>query len=383
MICLTAAGLVPFCFSPELLLKFNNASGHVFMFLKVAFSVCRDFFSRGVPRLKDYKSLTKSDFYFICQVNDCSLVYHISIIGGKLTCHEKLLEPHLSLDTTTSAECGVDVPPSWHFVHQGSKVYVIPSSPLHNHYEVDVRSKLYNLIEQERPDLCFSVVSRVGQYIVALGDTLQDVYILDEPTFKWLPFKTSSGSVDLTRKVNISGFVDLIDDIFVVSDANMKECFLLDLSKKEWSVVKPSLGFWQTVEGVLCGRCLFAEGFIYACSGIGFIAFELLKEETSYRLGLPVLMEFPYIEFPDRKLVSFDLICKEDNRKSLLLCVVQGCVATAPFTSHHKLVTTTVEVKLEETAQGRKKPVEIDHIDISNSTIDHEGWIWTNFAFSL
>jgi hypothetical protein len=51
--------------------------------------------------------------------------------------------------------CEVDEPrPSRHFVHRGSKLYVIPSIPGENHYEVDASSKL---IEQE-------------PHIVALGE---------------------------------------------------------------------------------------------------------------------------------------------------------------------------------------------------------------------
>ncbi|CAN6269001.1 unnamed protein product [Urochloa humidicola] len=343
---------------------------------------CRVFLTGGVPKLKECKSVTRPDFYFICQVADRSLVYQISTIGAKLTCHDKLLEPLLSLYTSRPGECAIDDPPSWHFVHQESKLYVIPSIPEQNHYEVDSNSKLYKVIEQERPvGLCFSVVSRVGQHIVALSDTLQDVYTLDEANFKWLHMETSSCSVDLIRGINISGFVDLIDDMFLVSDADMLECFLLDLRKREWFAVKPPLGFWR--KGLLCGRCLLADGFIYTCTGNGLAAFELLKEDTSYCLGYPALMEFPYTKFPDRKLVSFDCICKEDNPSSLVLCVVQGCVMNYPFTSHHRLATTTVEVKLKEAVDGRKVPVRIDHIDVSDSTIDDEGWIWTNFAFSL
>jgi hypothetical protein len=45
------------------------------------------------------------------------------------------------------------------------------------------------------------------------------------------------------------------------------------------------------------------------------------------------------------------------------------------------LTTTTVEVKLKESANGRKVRSRIDHIDISDSTIDHERWIWTNSLF--
>ncbi|GJN19994.1 hypothetical protein PR202_gb07315 [Eleusine coracana subsp. coracana] len=112
-------------------------------------------------------------------------------------------------------------------VAAGSKIYVIPSVPSQNHYDVDVNRKLSNIVEHERPDMCFTMVSRAGQHIVALGDTLSDVYVLDEPTFKWLPFKTSSSSVDLTRKVDICGFVDLIDDALMVSDVGKAECFLL------------------------------------------------------------------------------------------------------------------------------------------------------------
>ncbi|CAL4915301.1 unnamed protein product [Urochloa decumbens] len=347
---------------------------------------CRRVLSGGVPKLKECKSLTKPELYFICQVDDRSLVYQISIIGGKLTCHEKLLEPLVSLDTIRPEECAIeDPPPSWHFVHQGSKLYVIPSIPEQNHYEVDVSSKLYNLVEQERPHICFSVVSRAGQHIVALGDTLQDVYVFDEQTFKWLPFKTSSGSVDLTRKIYILGFVDLTNDMLLISDAGMEGCFLLDLSRNEWFVVKLALGLWQNAEGVLFGKCLFAQGFIYSCTGTGFNAFELLKEDTCYCLGFgwPIWLEFPYVGFPDRKLVCFDSICEEDNPRSLVICALQGCVSAAPFTSRHRLATTTVEVKLEEAAQGRKRPIRIDHIDISDFTIDNKGWIWTNFAFSL
>ncbi|GJM91320.1 hypothetical protein PR202_ga07682 [Eleusine coracana subsp. coracana] len=302
--------------------------------------------------------------------------------GGKLTCHEKLMEPLLSLETITPGECGIDEPPSWHFVNLGSKIYVIPSVPSQNHYDVDVNRKLSNIVEHERPDMCFTMVSRAGQHTVALGDTLSDVYVLDEPTFKWLPFKTSSSSVDLTRKADICGFVDLIDDALVVSDVGKAECFLLDLRKHEWFVVKPPWGMWNRVEGALCGRCLFAEGFIYTCTGVGFAAFELLKENTSsYSLDQPVLMEFPCIEFPDKKSVSFDLISKENNPSCMVFCVVQGNFMTAPFTSHHKLTTTTVKVKLEGSGPGKKKPLRIDHIDISKSTIDQKGWIWTNYCF--
>ncbi|TVU31534.1 hypothetical protein EJB05_23221, partial [Eragrostis curvula] len=329
------------------------------------------------PKFKEYKLETKPDFYFICQADEQSLLYRVGSSKGKLDCHDKTLEAQLCLDTVRPGrEIALDEPaPSWHFVHQGSRLHVIPSSSTQCHYEVDLTSNLVTKHEgQSAADrTCFSVVSRAGQYIVGLGDTLQDVYVLDQQTFQWLRIETSTSPVDLTRKVKIYGFVDLIDDILVVSDADSAECFLLDLRKKEWFVVKPPPGTWRRIQGVLCGKCLLADGFIYTCTGIRFAAFELLKEDDSYCLSRPVLMEFPAIEFLDKKMVSFDLICKENDPGSLVFCVVEGCLITAPFTSRHILSTTTVEVKLKQTARGRKVPLRIDQ----------EGWIWTNYAFSL
>jgi hypothetical protein len=134
---------------------------------------------------------------------------------------------------------------------------------------------------------------------------------------------------EFDKGINISGFVDLIDYMLLVSDADAAECFLLDLRKREWFAVKSPL---QNVGGILCGKCLFAEGFIFACTDIGLSAFELFKEEGSYCLGYPFLQEFPYVHVVERKLVCFDSICKEGNPSSLVLCLVKGCVVTAPFT---------------------------------------------------
>ena len=46
----------------------------------------------------------------------------------------------------------------------------------------------------------------------------------------------------MSQKVKVSGFVDLIDDAFMISDFDTKEFFLFDLKRWEWFSVKPS--FW-------------------------------------------------------------------------------------------------------------------------------------------
>jgi hypothetical protein len=95
---------------------------------------------------------------------------------------------------------------------------------------------------------------------------------------------------EFDKGINISGFVDLIDYMLLVSDADAAECFLLDLRKREWFAVKSPL---QNVGGILCGKCLFAEGFIFACTDIGsrpvHLAYQspassiFLSEQTSHQ----------------------------------------------------------------------------------------------------
>ena len=59
--------------------------------------------------LVDCKVLTSWDFYFICQVDQHSVLYQISTSGGKLTC-DNVLEPKLCLDTIRDGGVSVDFP---------------------------------------------------------------------------------------------------------------------------------------------------------------------------------------------------------------------------------------------------------------------------------
>lgn len=62
-----------------------------------------------------------------------------------------------------------------HFTHQGSRLYVIPSSPQHNLYVIDVDDKFYDVVQTKRHAICFSGVLSASRHIVGLGDTLQAV----------------------------------------------------------------------------------------------------------------------------------------------------------------------------------------------------------------
>uniref|UniRef100_A0A0D9XZR0 Uncharacterized protein n=1 Tax=Leersia perrieri TaxID=77586 RepID=A0A0D9XZR0_9ORYZ len=348
--------------------------------------------SRAIT-LEDCKVMTKPNLYIVCQVGQCSLLYKISNSRGKLAaaCHEKVLQPQFSVQTVRPRDDArmIDDPYSWHFVHQGSKIYGIPSSPLQSHYEFDLNTNLHNLLECKRPNACFSMVSRAGQHIVALGATLQDVYILDQYTRDWVPCQTSSRSLDLAREVKIAGFVDLIDDALVVSDYDSPDCFLLDLKKREWFPVN-HLDIYDYVTGTpLNGRCRYAKGFIYMCTQTGIFAFELVKEsDLSYRLDTPTLLQFQWERFSDSRLMSLDLIYEDiDASGAMVFCVVEGHTRLAHLyrsvSSDHELTITTVQVNLKGSERGVRIPVGIKHVDIAISSIKQEGWILTNYAFAV
>ena len=293
-----------------------------------------------------------------------------------MTCTDKVLEAVLHLDTVRFGDVGIHDPPAWYFVHRRLTLDVIPSSPDCDHYVVNVEKKSCRLYKSKRSKLFFSAVFRAGQYVVALCDTLQYVYIL-RSNFQWRRQNTPSRSVDVSRKVKVFGFVDLIDDAFMISDFDTHESLLFDLKRWEWFSVKPSFG-------LLSGRCIFAEGFIYSCSDEGLAAFELIHDDTSYSLGVPIMLDFSwkYI-WGNRRFLSFDSICKGEIGDCIAFCVVHGHELASPSTWSHTLAATTVQVQLVETAPGTKEPVRVDNVDIFLSSIVQKRWILTNYAFAL
>lgn len=346
---------------------------------------CREFLSirelSSCVVLEECRVMVKSEFYFICQSGQHTYLYKISTARGKLTCHETILEAEHSLETIRNGDVGIDDPPAWHFVNYGVKLYVIPSVPQYNHYyEVDVYRNSSLILESKRPSICFSAVCRVGQRIVALGDTLEAVYILDLQNVEWVFCKTSSTFLDLRKEIKISGFVDLGNDSMMISEVDACECFILDLKKKQWFVVEPPNGdIWQYCVGLLSGTCMFIEGFIYTCSDGEMVAYELIEKDGLYHWDAPVIMRLPWKKFSNRKFMAFCPICKDVIHDDIAFSIVEA----RPFGSSHTVATTIVQVKLQETTRGSKRPVGIAHADISTSSIEQNGWILSNYAFTL
>lgn len=83
--------------------------------------------------------------------------------------------------------------------------------------------------------------------------------------------------------------------------------------------------------------------------------------------------------------MCFDSICNDSNiiHGATVICVVQGYFLVNRFTCSHELAVTTVQVKLEETERGTRMPVGIEHVDIAVSSVEHKGWILTNYAFAV
>jgi hypothetical protein len=99
---------------------------------------------------------------------------------------------------------------------------------------------------------------------------------------------------------------------------------------------------------------------------------------------MPILLEFPWRKFSDTKFMSFECIGKDSVSGALVFCVIKGYCMAHPYTISHSFTATTVIVERREDAgRGTKVPVEINHVDVAVSSVEHERWILTNYAFAL
>lgn len=209
--------------------------------------------------------------YIICQVASHSAVYKINILDGRVMCHDKALGPHCILETSMrDVEDGIlnRLHRPWHFVCDDRFIYAAPS----------VENKVYsccldqgniNHTDSTRPiGVEFRLVVRVGMKVVAISDTLRNVYHLFQG--EWTCHKTS-GPPELDKEVVLSGYVVLNSCTFMVSNAKDNYCFLHDIVNDKWSIVTPFLerellpSGWP-VCACLSERCVFAKGFVYTCS---------------------------------------------------------------------------------------------------------------------
>ena len=89
------------------------------------------------------------------------------------------------------------------------------------------------------------MVLHVGHRIVAVTHDLQ-VYLFVPPrsrfyapAYCWKHCKTRRPHHFSNRRVDLSGYVVLDADTFIVSDGETCRCFLLNLKVKEWKDVLP------------------------------------------------------------------------------------------------------------------------------------------------
>ncbi|CAN6224268.1 unnamed protein product [Urochloa humidicola] len=302
--------------------------------------------------------------YVICQVASRSSVFKIDILDGRLTCHDKALIPLCTMDTFT---CDVERdlmnrPVPWHFVRSGEFIYAVPRLESEV-FEFSLHQGTLNIVPEKRPvDAKFSIalVLQVGGRIVALSDTLQSVYYLSR-TCKWMHCSTY-GLPDLDRKVNLSGFVVLSNDSFMVSDADTSCCFLLDLQMGRWSAVFPFEEHTRSLQcgmellpsscfgtGFLSWKSVFVDGFIYTCIDEGVAAYEVVEEGDSYYLGNEIELKFLWRKYWESDRMCLDCVGKDKTSSAITLCVVQGgnpkkTRCRSPRSQHHVYIT-AVQIK--------------------------------------
>jgi hypothetical protein len=212
-------------------------------------------------------------------------------------------------------------PLSWHFVCGRKFICVVPSRE-NEIYRCSLDSGTISHSPTGKPVHFDSIahVLNVGRRIVAISDSLEYVYILSKPPEnRWMHCSTH-GSVDLKRKINLSGYVVLSEDSFMVSDADTNSCFLLDLSTYRWTAVLTS----SYIIGLLSGRSLYVEGFIYTCRDGRFAAYEITEQGDSYYLGDEISLPFSWRIFWEIDRTCFDYVGKDTISGAIMFCVVQG-----------------------------------------------------------
>jgi hypothetical protein len=205
-----------------------------------------------------------------------------------------------------------------------------------------------NLLKTSRPaGVCFAVVLNVGHRIVAVSHALEVFWFVPPrsrfygnlsayTTECWKHCKTRRPDLVVNRRFDLSGYVVLDADTFIVSDKKTCRCFLLNLKVKEWKNVLPdvesrNLQFHDPLiygRQRLNGRSICVEGYIYSCTNVGLVAYDfhcgLLDEATS--------LKFPWRkEVWEGESMCLDLVGVVNGAP--VFCVVQGdnLFLTAPF----------------------------------------------------
>jgi len=321
-------------------------------------------FSRSVM-LERSAIQTNIALYIVCQVASRTAVFGINILDGKLTCHDKTLRlrdmhqyPHGS-----------------HFASFDNFMYAV--SDKGNIYYL-------NFDTMQATDICrmptrgVHLVCEVGGRMVALSNTLQYLYVMEDQRGFVQCCGTFGIRCDIEKEVNLSGYVVLSNNSFMVFDAESNQCFLIDLRQRGWRTVEPyalqdrtkQLPSWWPGRVFLSERSVFARGFIYTCSSGGLTAYELIEEGYSYYLGDGIDLQFSWHKSWEHERMCLDCIGENRSTGAIMFCVVQddNCKPSLPH-DYHPIRFTTVQVKTEALHNGKRKPKAIGHVDIARSYI--------------
>lgn len=143
---------------------------------------------------------------------------------------------------------------------------------------------------------------------------------------------------------------------FMVSDAGSFDCFLLDLDSLEWTIVK---SFQSYRRGTLLGRSIYIGGFIYTLFTGGILAFELIKNNGSYYLDVPVFLRTWSKLIRDKNTICFTSVSEGKSSSGIVFCLAHGypCYGLPKIKNLHNVKITMMQVTTRETVRGTREPV--------------------------
>ncbi|BAF26693.1 Os10g0462300, partial [Oryza sativa Japonica Group] len=240
------------------------------------------------------------------------------------------------------------------------------------------KMNLFFISQSGCQSLTYQISISNGKLLVGLTDTLQSVYLLKRGSSVWTHCKTTSRDADLTEKINISGFV-VLKRCFMVSDAGSFDCFLLDLDSLEWTIVK---SFQSYRRGTLLGRSIYIGGFIYTLFTGGILAFELIKNNGSYYLDVPVFLRTWSKLIRDKNTICFTSVSEGKSSSGIVFCLAHGypCYGLPKIKNLHNVKITMMQVTTRETVRGTREPVKPPrYVDVCTNSFVLRGWMLAMF----
>ncbi|CAM0878376.1 unnamed protein product [Alopecurus aequalis] len=323
--------------------------------------------SRSIP----VDPAIKKDVFIICEAGSQSLIFQTGAMddGGKplVQCYKAENDGHC-----------------WHFFQSGSKINAV-SSIKDGMLEFSLNKDRTTLtLPVRRPTADpFIMVIKVGEVTIALTDTLQ-VYHQEQFNFghsTWLRYLTKGSE---GRKVLLSGYVVLNDDFFIICDADRCSFLLFDLGAKQWRKVMPWAAFEDLprtirTNGLLNGRCVFVDGFIYTCRDGGIAAYELVGERHSLCISSPIFLPFPWHVDCVGEDMCLDYAGKDEESGTIWFYVVRGGYSP----SKDNVQISSVMVKTERSAGDKMIPAVINRVVSVTRFIHHEEPVYTRCCFAV